>query len=143
MGVQRQEHYLKTFQSMQPNAQQALKDIYHQAHKGGREMGQHVVMAMVASVRYPDLLRFTLSNIVIRVMLKRFQLDGNHQQALQMTEVLDDFHVALDEFVRSDVVKIPQLALLNGERRQIVHELRLFKKRTGTSVDRAKRVKSQ
>lgn len=143
MGKERQQHYLEAFNALEPKAQQALKDIYYQAHQGGKEMGRHVVMAMVAAVRYPELFRFTLSNIVVRLMLKRFQLDKDLEKALQMQEVLDDFHVALDDFVKGDEVKAPQLELLNGERVHVVRDLWKFKDRAGTSIDRAKQVRKR
>lgn len=138
MGYQRQRHYIEAFQALQPDAQQALMDIYHQAHKGGREMGRHVVMAMVAAVRYPELFRFTLSNIVLRLMHKRFQLEGDWRKMLQMQDVLDDFHLALDEFVQLATNQEPiELALLDGGRADI-RELRQFKGLSATSVNRAK-----
>jgi hypothetical protein len=139
MGQQRQESYLKVFKALKPEAEKALLDIYNQAHKGGKEMGRHVVMAMVASVRYPELFRFTLSNIVVRLLLKRFQLEGDWRKMLQMKDVLDDFHVALDEFAKEASARedMPQLALLNGGRAD-VQELRQFKGLSAASVNRAK-----
>lgn len=141
MGKQRQEHYVNVFQKLEPDAQRALKDIYHQAHKDGREMGRHVVMAMVASVKYPDLFKFTLSNIVVRLMLKRFQLDGDWRKALHMQEVLDDFHLALDAFVKDDKPgsKVFHLHLLERSQTDVVQDLYAFKGKAGLSLDRAKR----
>jgi hypothetical protein len=138
MGKQRQESYLKTFQALGPEARKALMDIYDQAHKGEKEMGRHVPMAMVASVRYPELFRFTLSNIVLRLLVKRFQLEGDWRKMLQMQEVLDDFHVALDQFAEiCRKESLPQLALLNGGRAD-VGELRQFKGRAGGPIARVK-----
>lgn len=150
MGTQRQQHYLNAFQSLEPKAQQALADIYHQAHKGGKEMGRHVVMAMIAAVKHPELFRFTLANIVVRLMVKRFYLDKDWQKMLQMQAILDDFHAALDRFIDAGGHSAPyneppvlHLAILNDERSEVVQDLRAFKARAGKPVNLAKRVKGQ
>ena len=149
MGIERQRHYLNAFHNMESGAQRALMDIYQQAHhQNDREKGRHVIMAMVASVRYTELFRFTVSNIVIRMMLKRFWVEKDLNKALQMQEVLDDFHHALDEFVLSKNQaknlapqtsdNVYHFAFTNGSEIPL-KEVEAFRNRSASSVAHAKR----
>lgn len=94
---------------MSPEAQQALRTIYERAHTDGSANGNqssptkdgkehHVVMAMRASTRFPEIFKFTMMNIATRIVLKMAQQSSNIALAQQKQEMLDDFHVALNVF---------------------------------------------
>jgi hypothetical protein len=109
MPGDRQQLFVATFRRMSTDAQKALKAIYDRAHTDGSasspenfhpEDGKehHVVMAMRAATRFPDIFKFTMMNLATRVVLKMAEQAGNHTLAAKKRALLDDFHAALDEF---------------------------------------------
>lgn len=147
MGEQRQRKYLQVFQRMEPGAQKALRDIYSQAHNQGDPQGRHVIMAMRAAARYPEIFKLALSNILIRMGLKRASRTGDLRQMAHFSEVRDDFHYALDAFIAPR--KHPELHresdLLEEAYRPVIHnpkalkEVRHFKEQARPAMDRARK----
>ncbi len=138
MGYQRQSRFLDSFRKMKPAAQDAMRDIYAQAHQGPNGVGRHVIMAMVSAVRHPDLFRFTLANILVRFSLKRATVNGDSQRAILMQEVLDDFHAALDEFMGR--AKQTPDGSSDGKRQApaVIRELDAFKNRVRPALEQVK-----
>ena len=115
-GATRQRTFLNTFNRMEPQCQDALKDIYNYANGGADHEGRHVVLAMTAAARFPEIFRLVLMNIVVRLMLKHHEKNGNEAKAERFRETLEDFHVALDSFMD------PKVTLEEAARRRLEGE---------------------
>lgn len=156
MGYQRQVKYLESFRGMDSSAQEALRDIYRQAHQDqqGDRHGRHIILAMRAAIRYPIIFKLTLSNILIRLSLKNAMVRQDTPQVNRLQEVLEDFHKALDAFMHPDKALQPQtdtacpredltskLSIL--EHPEILDELRRFKQQATPSLERLKQANAR
>lgn len=98
MSEKRQRQYLEAFLRMRPETRQILREIYTLAHQDRDKMGRHVILAMTASVTNAEIFRLTLFNIVTRLALKGAMVRNEPLMVMRITEIMDDFHKALDGF---------------------------------------------
>ncbi len=122
MSRSRQRYYLNYFEIMDPPSREALSAIYHLAHDASQSIGQHVLCAMHYSVKNPALFRLTIQNVSLRLALKyAYQRSQTHKVA-QLTQALEDFHIALDAFMLG--LSLPEVELMRQARPYVPSSVR-------------------
>ncbi len=109
MPSRRHGLFVRAFQRMSEGAQASLVAIYNRAYTDGSvpetaapsKADHHVVMAMRAAIRHPELFQLTMMNLVTRVVMKVAKTTGDQRLLADKMALLEDFHSALDVFCKS------------------------------------------
>jgi hypothetical protein len=102
------QRFLAILDAMNPDSKQAFQKIYMLAPKTGQArssilVGHHVRVAMIEALAHPQLAYWVKMNLAIRVSRKLAQTTGNIDKAHRLTELLEEFHIAVEAFIH----KIP------------------------------------
>lgn len=98
-GRDRQKVYMKCLRRMDPPSQEELRQIYNLAQHR-QNIGQHVLRAMQAAARYPAIFKLIVINISLRLKARMAQNNQDKDKQARFEESLEDFHVALDAFMK-------------------------------------------
>lgn len=101
-GRERQEGFLKQFQSFHPKDAVAFKRIY-EAAQADRQRGTrlHVLQALWESFTSLSILNLSRFNVILRARLKFAEKRGDRVEAEKIKETIADFHVASDAYINN------------------------------------------